>query len=153
VAQKRAARLVVRDGPAPSGRACRARPRAWNDRASTIPLVTFAGRDSGMGSSRDWAAVAKRTGDHCRELRARPLMFRNGDTADSLGMTCDEVFDATPLADLKPRQDATKNGVSRGLASQCRVDAPVGIEKYENGEMLQIVPRGILERSEGEVKA
>jgi aconitate hydratase len=99
VAQKRAARLVVRDSPPPSGRACRARPRAWNDRASTIPLVIFAGRDLGMGSSHDWAAFAERMGGHCRELRAHPLMFRNGDTADSLGMTGDDMFDVILPAD------------------------------------------------------
>jgi aconitate hydratase len=84
-------------------------------------------------------------------------MFRNSDTADSLGITGDEVFDVILPADLKPRQDVTlrvtKDGVSKEIIVQCRIDTPVEIDYYKNGGILQTVLRSILERSKREVRA
>ena len=138
-----------------------------------IPLVVFAGKDYGMGSSRDWAAkgtfllgaraVVAESFERIHRsnlvgMGVLPLQYKNGDTAESLGINGDETFDFILPADLKPRQDVTvrvtgKGGQSRDIVVQCRIDTPVEIDYYKNGGILQTVLRGILAKSKGEVKA
>ncbi|AFD25742.1 aconitate hydratase AcnA [Deinococcus gobiensis] len=138
-----------------------------------IPLVVFAGKDYGMGSSRDWAAkgtfllgaraVVAESFERIHRsnlvgMGVLPLQYKNGDTAESLGIQGDETFDFILPADLKPRQDVTvrvtgKDGQSRDIVVQCRIDTPVEIDYYKNGGILQTVLRGILAKSKGEVKA
>ena len=78
------------------------------------PLVVLAGKEYGSGSSRDWAAK----GPYLLGIKAAiaesyerihrsnlvgmgilPLQFKPGETADSLGLTGEELFDITGLAD------------------------------------------------------
>ena len=138
-----------------------------------IPLVVFAGKDYGMGSSRDWAAkgtfllgaraVVAESFERIHRsnlvgMGVLPLQYKNGDTAESLGINGDETFDFILPADLKPRQDVTvrvtgQDGQSREIVVQCRIDTPVEIDYYKNGGILQTVLRGILAKSKGEVKA
>lgn len=47
----------------------------------------------------------------------------------------------------------TRDGVSRDITVQCRIDTPVEIDYYKNGGILQTVLRGILERSGAGAKA
>ncbi|QLG11457.1 aconitate hydratase AcnA [Deinococcus sp. D7000] len=145
---------------------------AQNYKASNIPLFVLAGKDYGMGSSRDWAAkgtmllgvkaVLAESFERIHRsnlvgMGVLPLQYKNGDTAESLGIMGDELIDVVLPADLKPRQDVTlrvdKDGVTREITVQCRIDTPVEIDYYKNGGILQTVLRSILERSKGEVKA
>ncbi|CAM3735199.1 aconitate hydratase AcnA [Deinococcus frigens] len=145
---------------------------AQNYKASNIPLFVLAGKDYGMGSSRDWAAkgtmllgvraVLAESFERIHRsnlvgMGVLPLQYKNGDTAESLGIAGDELIDVVLPADLKPRQDVTlrvgKDGVTREITVQCRIDTPVEIDYYKNGGILQTVLRSILERSKGEVKA
>ncbi|MDL2344151.1 aconitate hydratase AcnA [Deinococcus sp. MIMF12] len=131
-----------------------------------VPLLVFAGKDYGMGSSRDWAAkgtfllgvkaVIAESFERIHRsnlvgMGVLPLQYKNGETADSLGIGGDETFDLILPGDLKPRQDVTlritKDGVAREVTLQCRIDTPVEIDYYKNGGILQTVLRGILERS------
>ncbi|KEF34296.1 MULTISPECIES: aconitate hydratase AcnA [Deinococcus] len=132
-----------------------------------VPLLVFAGKDYGMGSSRDWAAkgtfllgvkaVIAESFERIHRsnlvgMGVLPLQYKNGETAESLGIVGDETFDLILPADLKPRQDVTlrvtgKDGQSREVTLQCRIDTPVEIDYYKNGGILQTVLRGILERS------
>ena len=142
-----------------------------NYKASNIPLVIFAGKDYGMGSSRDWAAkgtfllgvkaVIAESFERIHRsnlvgMGVLPLQYKNGETAESLGIQGDETFDVLLPGDLKPRQDVsvriTKDGQSRIITVQCRIDTPVEIDYYKNGGILQTVLRGILAKS-NEVKA
>ncbi|MFC4639628.1 aconitate hydratase AcnA [Deinococcus hohokamensis] len=138
-----------------------------------IPLVVLAGKDYGMGSSRDWAAkgtfllgvkaVIAESFERIHRsnlvgMGIMPLQYKNGETAESLGINGDETFDFVLPADLKPRQDVTvrvtgQEGQSREITVQCRIDTPVEIDYYKNGGILQTVLRGILAKSKGEVKA
>ena len=57
-----------------------------------------------------------------------------------------------------PRQDITVKvtdsaGDTRDITVMCRIDTPVEIDYYKNGGILQTVLRGILSKSQGEVKA
>lgn len=130
-------------------------------KAENIALVVLAGKDYGMGSSRDWAAK----GTYLLGVRAviaesferihrsnlvgmgvLPLTYKSGDTAASLGLDGTETFDVTVDDQLKPRQDvmvkATKSdGTVIEFATTCRVDTPVEVDYYRNGGILHTVLR------------
>ncbi|SEI65204.1 aconitase [Deinococcus reticulitermitis] len=138
-----------------------------------VPLVVLAGKDYGMGSSRDWAAkgtfllgvkaVIAESFERIHRsnlvgMGVLPLQYKDGQTADSLGLQGDETFEFVLPSDLKPRQDVTvrvtdKEGQTREFSVLCRIDTPVEIDYYKNGGILRTVLRGILARSKGEVQA
>jgi aconitate hydratase len=126
-----------------------------------VPLVVLAGRDYGMGSSRDWAAK----GTYLLGVRAviatsferihrsnlvgmgvLPLTFPDGQDADSLGLDGTEVFDIDLDDSLTPRQGvpvraARADGSVITFTATCRIDTPVEIEYYRNGGILHTVLR------------
>ena len=126
-----------------------------------VPLVVLAGKDYGMGSSRDWAAkgtlllgvravfAASFERIHRSNLVGMgvlPLTFLEGQSAESLGLDGTEVFDVEIPADLKPRQKIavtahTLDGGAIEFATTCRVDTPVEVEYYRNGGILNTVLR------------
>ncbi|MGI9350522.1 MAG: aconitate hydratase AcnA [Rhizobiaceae bacterium] len=127
------------------------------------PLVIFAGKEYGTGSSRDWAAKGTRllgvkaviTESFERIHRSNligmgvlPLVFANGDTWDSLGMKGDEQVTIEGLADLKPRQnlDATINysdGSSKTISLLVRVDTEDELDYFNAGGILHYVLRNL----------
>ena len=77
-----------------------------------------------MGSSRDWAAkgtfllgvkaVIAESFERIHRsnlvgMGVLPLMYKNGDTADSLGLTGEETFHFHLPATLRPREDVTRD--------------------------------------------
>ncbi len=125
------------------------------------PLVILAGKDYGMGSSRDWAAK----GVYLLGVRAAivesferihrsnlvgmgvmPLTFKSGETAATLGLTGEETFEIDIPADVKPRQNITvrargTSGKTIEFQTICRIDTPVEVDYYRNGGILQTVLR------------
>jgi aconitate hydratase A / 2-methylisocitrate dehydratase len=134
---------------------------AMDYKKSGTTLVVIAGKDYGMGSSRDWAAKGTLLlGVKCviaesfeRIHRSNlvfmgvlPVVFKDGQNAESLGIKGDEVFDVLMPADLSPRCDvpvkATRpDGSSFEFVTMCRVDTPVEIEYFRNGGILHTVIR------------
>jgi aconitate hydratase len=132
-----------------------------NYRAAGVPLVVLAGVDYGMGSSRDWAAKgtfelgvkAVIAASYERIHRSNlvmmgvlPLMFPEGENANSLGLDGTETFSIEIDDDLQPRQlvrvVATKSdGATVEFMTQCRADTPVEIEYLRNGGILHMVLR------------
>jgi aconitate hydratase len=130
-------------------------------RKAGTPLVVLAGKDYGMGSSRDWAAKgAALLGVKCviaesfeRIHRSNlvgmgvlPCTYKAGETAASLGLDGTETFDVQVPADLKPRQDlqvtATKpDGSVKRFTVLCRVDTPGEVEYLRHGGILHFVLR------------
>ncbi len=130
-------------------------------RETNTPLVVLAGKDYGMGSSRDWAAkgtfllgVKAVIADSFERIHRSnlvgmgvlPLCFKNGQTADSLGLTGHEVFDVDVDDSLAPRQDvlvtaAKPNGSKVEFTTICRIDTPVEVDYYRNGGILHTVLR------------
>ena len=124
-------------------------------------LVVIAGKDYGMGSSRDWAAkgtlllgvkaVIAESFERIHRsnlvfMGVLPVVFKDGQSAQSLGIKGDEVFDVLMPADLSPRCDvpikATRpDGSSFEFVTMCRVDTPVEIEYFRNGGILHTVIR------------
>jgi aconitate hydratase len=130
-------------------------------KAKGTPLVVLAGKDYGMGSSRDWAAKgAMLLGVKCviaesfeRIHRSNlvgmgvlPCTYKAGETAASLGLDGTETFDIEVSAVLKPRQNLTvkatrPDGSVRTFNVLCRVDTPGEVEYLRHGGILQFVLR------------
>ncbi len=130
---------------------------------TNTPTIVLAGKDYGMGSSRDWAAKgtfllgAKAAIAESFERIHRsnlvgmgvlPLQFKAGENAASLGLTGKEYFTIHVSDDLKPLQDIIvdvikEDGSSTQLTVKCRIDTPVEIDYYRNGGILHTVLRNI----------
>jgi aconitate hydratase len=131
-----------------------------------VPLIILAGKEYGSGSSRDWAAK----GPNLLGVRAviaesferihrsnlvgmgiLPLQFEPGQSAESLGLTGEEVYDFPGLtALLKDRLASDRkisvtaigaNGDKKQFHAIVRIDTPQEIEYYEHGGILQYVLR------------
>ena len=134
---------------------------AMRHKADGTPLVVIAGKEYGTGSSRDWAAK----GTNLLGVRAvivesferihrsnlvgmgvLPLQFLEGQSRETLGLTGDDTFTITGVADLKPRQTVTVN-VTRpddstfAFDTLCRIDTANEVEYYMNGGILHYVLR------------
>lgn len=130
--------------------------------AEGTPTVVLAGKDYGMGSSRDWAAK----GTQLLGIRAviaesferihrsnlvgmgvLPLQFVEGESPESLGLTGREVFSIDLDDEIKPKQRISveakdpDGGESKRFDVICRLDSPVEIQYYRNGGILQTVLR------------
>ncbi|MCC6239031.1 MAG: aconitate hydratase AcnA [Phycisphaerales bacterium] len=129
------------------------------------PLVVIAGKDYGMGSSRDWAAkgtmllgVKAVIADSFERIHRSnlvgmgvlPLQFKPGQNAQTVGLTGWETFDINIDDRLTPGQDVTvvatdpKTGTKKTFLTHCRIDTPVEIEYYRNGGILQTVLRKLM---------
>jgi aconitate hydratase len=126
-----------------------------------IPLVVLAGKDYGMGSSRDWAAkgtfllgvkaVIAESFERIHRsnlvgMGVLPLTFKPGQNAAVLGLDGTETFDIAIGDDVKPRQDIAvtatkKNGTKVAFTTTCRIDTPVEVDYYRNGGILHTVLR------------
>jgi aconitate hydratase len=134
---------------------------ALSYRQAGVPLIVLAGKDYGMGSSRDWAAkgtfllgvravIAESLERIHRSnlvgMGVLPLTFKPGQNAASLGLDGTETFDIAVDDNVKPRQDITvtatkKDGSKITFNTICRIDTPVEVEYYRNGGILHTVLR------------
>jgi len=134
---------------------------AMNYKAKGIPLVVLAGKDYGMGSSRDWAAkgtfllgvkaVIAESFERIHRsnlvgMGVLPLVFRDGQNAASLGLTGQEAFEIAVPEALEPRQAievvaVASDGRRTAFETVCRVDTPVEVGYYRNGGILHAVLR------------
>jgi aconitate hydratase len=127
--------------------------------ADAVPLVVLAGREYGSGSSRDWAAKGPNllgvraviAGSFERIHRSNligmgvlPLQFPAGESAQSLGLTGQEVFDITGLDSLNdgvaPKEvDVRAGGIN--FTAKVRIDTPMEAAYFKNGGILPYVLR------------
>ncbi len=131
------------------------------------PLVVLAGKDYGMGSSRDWAAkgttllgvkaviVESYERIHRSNLIGMgvlPLQYGAGETAESLGLDGTERFNIPVTEDVKPQQTlevtaVKENGTEIKFNAVVRLDTPIEVEYYRNGGILHYVLRDFLNTS------
>lgn len=137
---------------------------AMKYREEGIPLIVLAGKEYGCGSSRDWAAKGPRlqgvraviAESYERIHRSNligmgilPLQFQSGESAESLGLTGEEVFDILDLdAASKPggqlkvtATSADNGGATRTFEVAVRIDTPQESEYYRHGGILHYVLR------------
>src|SRR5699024_9764186 len=127
-------------------------------------LVVLAANDYGMGSSRDWAAkgtnllgvktVIAQSYERIHRsnlvmMGVLPLQFKDGESADSLGLDGTETISVDIDESVKPH-DLVKvtaekeNGEVIDFEAVARFDSHVEIDYYRNGGILQLVLRNKL---------
>jgi aconitate hydratase len=137
---------------------------AMKYKASNTPLVVFAGKDYGMGSSRDWAAkgttllgiraVIAESYERIHRsnlvgMGVLPLQFIAGTTRKTLNLTGEETIFIMGLeAGLQPKQrlkvEITRaDGKVDSVDVICRIDTENEIEYYQQGGILQKVIRDL----------
>jgi len=135
--------------------------------AERVPLVILAGKEYGSGSSRDWAAkgplllgvraVVAESYERIHRsnlvgMGILALQFLEGENAQSLGLTGEEVFEIAGIRDLignfaSGRQvtvRASASGKTRDFKALVRIDTPQEAQYYANGGILQFVLRQLL---------
>lgn len=133
---------------------------------SDTPLIVLAGSEYGSGSSRDWAAKgasllgvkAVIASSYERIHRSNlvgmgilPLKFKEGEDANSLGLSGHETISITGIATgLKPGKelDVTarkEDGTEITFKVIIRLDSEIEIEYVKHGGILQYVLRQFLE--------
>ena len=145
---------------------------AMRYKADGTPLLILAGKEYGSGSSRDWAAK----GPYLQGIRAviaesyerihrsnlvgmgvLPLQFRPGQSAESLGLTGNEVFDIIGLGDaiasafaggrVLTVRAARADDTVLEFPAIARIDTPQELQYYIHGGILQYVLRQLLAES------
>jgi aconitate hydratase len=135
---------------------------AMKYKADKVPLVIFAGKEYGTGSSRDWAAkgtvllgvraVVTQSFERIHRsnligMGVLPLVFEEGTSWQSLGMKGDEQVTIRGLhGELKPHQRliaeiVSGNGTLKRVPLICRIDTLDELDYFKNGGILQYVLR------------
>jgi aconitate hydratase len=138
---------------------------AMRYREEGVPLMILAGKEYGSGSSRDWAAkgtlllgvraVLAETYERIHRsnlvgMGVLPLQYRAGESAATLGLSGQEVFDVAGLSDaIRPRSEVTVTAVALDGSKQtfqaiARLDSAVEVNYYRNGGILPTVLRSLL---------
>lgn len=133
--------------------------------AEGVPTVIFAGEEYGTGSSRDWAAkgtqllgvkaVIARSFERIHRanlvgMGVLPLQFTGSDSAASLDLRGDEVFDLEGLeGEIQPRQEVTlivrhPGGEVTRIPLRLRIDTPIEVDYIRHGGILPFVLRELL---------
>ncbi len=128
-----------------------------------VPLVVFAGKEYGSGSSRDWAAKGTRLlgvraviaesferihRSNLVGMGVLPLVFTDGDSWENLGMTGKEKVTIKGLDDLSPRQEMDAvieydGGETKTIKLLSRIDTEDELDYFKNGGILHYVLRNL----------
>ena len=130
--------------------------------AAGVPLVILAGKEYGSGSSRDWAAkgtallgvkaVIAESFERIHRsnligMGVLPLQFMDGENAESLGLTGEEVFSIEGVTALNDGSIPSTVKVSAGdksFTAKVRIDTPGEADYYRHGGIMQYVLRSLL---------
>ena len=168
------------EGPLPEGGVTRHLPdgeqlsiydAAMRYEQEGVPLVVLAGKEYGSGSSRDWAAkgtkllgvraVIAQSFERIHRsnlvgMGVLPLQFADGQGAEALGLSGEEVFSIAGLADALNAGEALPRevhvtaqrdgGEPIEFDTRVRIDTPREAEYFRHGGILQYVLRGLLAR-------
>jgi aconitate hydratase len=121
------------------------------------PLVILAGKEYGSGSSRDWAAkgtallgvkaVVAESYERIHRsnligMGVLPLQFRDGESAESLGLNGEEVFTIAGLAGPDPiPRELEVDASGKRFTARVRIDTPTEEAYYRHGGVLLYVLR------------
>jgi len=139
---------------------------AMKYKSEGTPVIIIAGKEYGTGSSRDWAAK----GPNLQGVKAviaesferihrsnlvgmgiLPLMFNNGQNAESLGLNGDELFDIEGLSDnMKPKtvmniKAVRSDGSSIEFTATALLNTEVEVNYFRNGGILHTVLRNLIQ--------
>jgi aconitate hydratase len=151
----------------PSGERLPIYDAAMRYEEENVPLVIFAGREYGTGSSRDWAAKGTRLlgvraviaqsferihRSNLVGMGVLPLVLEEGTSWQSLGLKGDEIVTVRGIADLKPRQVANveityADKRVETVPALVRIDTLDELEYYRNGGILHYVLRNLVKQA------
>jgi len=137
---------------------------AMKYKAEGVPLIVFAGKEYGTGSSRDWAAkgtlllgvkaVVAESFERIHRsnligMGVLALQFFEGTDRKTLGLKGDEVVDVLGGEELKPGMTLTlqityADGLRKEVPVKCRIDTVEEVDYYKNGGILPYVLRNLL---------
>ena len=127
------------------------------------PLVIFAGKEYGTGSSRDWAAKGTKLlgvravvcesferihRSNLVGMGILPLQFLQ-EGWNKLGLTGEEIVTIRGLTELAPRKQLIvemyrpSDGRIARFPVRCRIDTPMELEYFKNGGVLNYVLRSL----------
>jgi len=133
--------------------------------AEGVPLIVLAGKEYGTGSSRDWAAkgpmllgVRAAIAESFERIHRSnligmgvlPLVFINGDSADSLGLDGTESYDIPGVENsVEPGSNVTvtataEDGKVTTFETLIRIDTAIENEYYRHGGLLPYVLRQMM---------
>jgi aconitate hydratase len=127
-------------------------------RTERTPLIVLAGKEYGTGSSRDWAAKGPKllgvravvAESYERIHRSNllmmgvvPLQYRDGENAESLGLTGSETFSITGIENAEARE-VTVRADEREFTARVRLDTPRERDYVRHGGILPFVLRRLL---------
>lgn len=131
--------------------------------ANHVPCIVLAGKEYGTGSSRDWAAkgpcllgVKAVIAENFERIHRSnlvgmgilPLIYKDGENAESLGLTGEETYSIIGLDDAKSSEVQVKavadTGEEKIFTATVRLLTPQEREYYRHGGILQYVIRQLL---------
>lgn len=132
--------------------------------AQNTPLVIFAGKEYGTGSSRDWAAkgtnllgvkaVIAQSFERIHRsnlvgMGVIPLQFKDGESWQTLGLDGTETVDIAGVEDIEPRATVNvkitrANGEVLNVETRCRIDTANELDYFRNGGILHYVLRSLV---------
>ncbi|MFN3286925.1 MAG: aconitate hydratase AcnA, partial [Sphingomonadaceae bacterium] len=145
----------------PSGEVLPIYDAAMRYRDESVPLIVIAGKEYGTGSSRDWAAkgtlllgvraVIAQSFERIHRsnlvgMGVLPLTFLEGESAESLGLTGEELYTIRDVAQIQPRQEVEVevvgiDGRIRSFRARCRIDTMTELAYFHHGGVLPFVLR------------
>ena len=144
----------------PSGEQMSIFDAAMTYKAEGTPLIILAGKEYGTGSSRDWAAkgtmllgvkaVIAETYERIHRsnligMGVLPLQYKDGQTAQGLGLTGQETFEIQGLDHGNARNvtvvATAASGAQTVFEARVRIDTPKERDYFLHGGILQYVLR------------
>ena len=127
-------------------------------RSKATPLVVFAGKEYGSGSSRDWAAKGTRLlgvravvaesferihRSNLVGMGVLPLQFIDGQNAEGLNLSGEELIAITGLDTMTPKCTLeitiTKGSETKKMKAMLRIDTPNELKYFRAGGILPFV--------------
>ena len=134
--------------------------------SQSVPLVIFAGKEYGTGSSRDWAAKGTRLlgvravvaesferihRSNLIGMGVLPLEFSNNQDRKSLNLKGDEKISILEMNQISPNKimqcHINNNKESKLVNLICRIDTMKELEYYKAGGILQYVLNSIVNKA------
>jgi len=148
----------------PSGETMAMYDAAMEYQKTDTPLVVFAGKEYGTGSSRDWAAKGTRLlgvraviaqsferihRSNLIGMGVLPLQFAEGESWQSLKLDGSETVSIEGLTKLTPRSTVTvkivrASGEVLEIQTRCRIDTVNELDYYKHGGILHYVLRNLV---------
>ena len=135
-------------------------------REENVPLIIIAGKEYGTGSSRDWAAkgpmllgvrtVIAQSFERIHRsnligMGVLPLVFKDGESAESLGLDGTESFNIPGVAtSVEPSSTVSVTAISKDgkvtkFETLARIDTAIENEYYRHGGLLPYVLRQMIQ--------